>query len=70
MGDNIPNDGKQQQLVLDRFFNVKGTGSRFDWPVSKNKKCGSTETEISSGKSMEVAEVAVDTAAAVDVTEL
>ena len=26
LGDNIPNDGKQQQLILDIFFTVKGTG--------------------------------------------
>ena len=70
MDDDIPNDIKQQQLVLASFFTVKGTGSRFDRPVSKNKKRGRTETETSSGKTMEVAEVAVDTASAGDATEL
>ena len=68
--DNIPNEGEQQQLELSRFFIVKGTVSKFARPVSKKKKRGSTETETSSGKPMEVAEVAVDAAAAGDTTEL
>ena len=56
MDDHITNDGEHQKLALAVFFNVKGTGSRFARPVSKKKKCGRTETEPSSGKSMEVAE--------------
>ena len=42
LGNNIPNDSKQQQLVLAIFFNVKVTGSRFSRPVSKKKKCWRT----------------------------
>ena len=68
LGDDIPNDGKQQQLALAVFFTVNETGSRFSQLVSKKKKRGRTETETSSGKSVEVAEVAVDAAAAVDAT--
>ena len=68
MGDDIPNDGEQQQLALARFFTVKGTGSRFAWPVSEKKKRGRTETETSSVKLMEVAEAAVHASAAGDVT--
>ena len=70
LGDNIPNDGEQQQLTLAIFFTVKGTGSGFSWPVSKKKKLWKTETETSSTKSMEVVEVAVDAAVARDTTEL
>ena len=70
LGDDIPNDGKQQQLALASFFTMKETVSRFSRPVSKNKKRGRTETEKSIGKSMEVAEVEVDVEAAGDATEL
>ena len=70
LGDNIPNDSKHQQISLASFFTLKGVGSRFSRPVSKKKKRGRIETETSSGKSMEVAEVAVDASAAVDATEL
>ena len=42
LGDNIPDYGKQQQLAIAIFFNVKETGSRFAWPVSKDKKRGMT----------------------------
>ena len=70
MGDDIPNDGERQHLALARFFAVKGTGSRFARPVSKKKNCGRTETDTSSGKSREVAEVAVDATSAVDAKEL
>ena len=67
---NIPNDSEQQQLALAIYFSVKGTGSRFACPISKTKKRGRKETETSSGKSLEVAEVAVDAAAVGDATEL
>ena len=52
MDDDIQNDSKQEQLALAIFFTLKGTGSRFAWPVSKKKKRGRTETETSSGNSM------------------
>ena len=52
LDDDIPNDGKHQQLALASFFTVKVTGSRFDRPVSKNKKRERTETEKISKKSM------------------
>ena len=70
MDDDIPNDGKQQQLTLASFFTVKGTGSRFSWSVSKRKKHVSKDMETSSEESMEVAEVAVDAAAEGNATEL
>ena len=70
LGDNIPNDGKQQQFSSASFFTVKGTGSTFARKVSKKKKYGRTDTEISIRKSMEVAEVAVDAAEVGDETEL
>ena len=69
-GDNITNDGKQQHLTLASLLTVKGTWSRFSWLVSKNKKRGRTETEISSRKSMEAVEVEVDAAESGDGTEL
>ena len=70
LDDDIPNDGKQQQLTLASFFTVKGTGSRFSWSVSKMKKHVSKDMETSSEESMEVAEVAVDAAAEGNATEL
>ena len=70
LGDNIPNDSKHQQISLASFFTLKGNGSRFARPVSKNKKRGRKEAETISRKPMEVAEVAVYAAAAGDATEL
>ena len=42
LGDDITNNGKQQQLALASLFTLKGTGSRFSRIVSKNKKRGGT----------------------------
>ena len=70
LGDSIKNDGEHQQLVLDSFFTVKGTGSRFSQQLLKTKKRRKTETEKSSRNSMEVTEVVVNAVAAGDATEL
>ena len=70
LGENIPNDGEQEQLVLASFFTVKGTVSGFARPLSKKEKHGRKNTETSSGKSMEVAEVALYAAMAGYATEL
>ena len=49
LGDDITNDSKQKQLILARYFTLKGTGSRFSRPVSKRRSVGGKRRKQSAG---------------------